>query len=171
MLHLPRTRYLLIVAVFLTGWTSAQSLTRPGDYFQQEVAYRIDVTLNDRDHTLSAFLSLDYTNHSPDTLGYIWFHLWPNAYKINQDFPRNNQVISRFEIHLPTLKGYPSGWTATILDDPKYKNLNFILPQSVPQGFPRDKPCLFPVTVNHYLFNFFPRASRSNVLLRSKGEI
>ena len=84
MLHLPRTQYLLIVVVFLTGWTSAQSLARPGDYFQQEVAYRIDVTLNDKDHTLSAFLSLDYTNNSPDTLGYIWFHLWPNAYKDNE---------------------------------------------------------------------------------------
>ncbi len=84
MLHLPRTQYLLIVVVFLTGWTSAQSLARPGDYFQQEVAYRIDVTLNDKNHTLSAFLSLDYTNNSPDTLGYIWFHLWPNAYKDNE---------------------------------------------------------------------------------------
>ena len=51
MLHLPRTQYLLIVVLFLAGWTSAQSLTRPGDYFQQEVACRIDVTLNDKDHT------------------------------------------------------------------------------------------------------------------------
>ena len=32
--------------------------------------------------------------------------------------------------------------TVTLLDDAKYKNLNFILPQSVPQGSLRDKPCL-----------------------------
>ena len=24
---------------------------------------------------------MDYQNNSPDTLRYIWIHLWPNAYK------------------------------------------------------------------------------------------
>ena len=51
------------------------------DYFQQHVAYDIDVTLNDSLHTLTAFEKIVYTNNSPDTLTYIWFHLWPNAYK------------------------------------------------------------------------------------------
>ncbi|MEI9908804.1 MAG: hypothetical protein WDO71_03510 [Bacteroidota bacterium] len=32
-------------------------------------------------HTLKGFLTLEYTNNSPDKLEYIWFHLWPNAYK------------------------------------------------------------------------------------------
>ncbi len=50
-------------------------------YFQQRVNYTIDVTLNDSDKTLSGFETLHYTNNSPDTLHYIWFHLWPNAYK------------------------------------------------------------------------------------------
>ncbi len=54
------------------------------DYFQQDVAYEIHVTLDDSAHTLSAFESLQYTNNSPDVLEYIWFHLWPNAYKNNQ---------------------------------------------------------------------------------------
>ena len=51
------------------------------DYFQQHVAYDIDVTLDDSLHTLTAFEKIVYTNNSPDTLTYIWFHLWPNAYK------------------------------------------------------------------------------------------
>lgn len=50
------------------------------DYFQQEVKYRINVKLNDRYHTLSATESVTYINHSPDTLTFLWFHLWPNAY-------------------------------------------------------------------------------------------
>ncbi len=50
-------------------------------YFQQEVNYHIDVTLNDKKHALSAFASFEYTNNSPDTLEFIYFHLWPNAYK------------------------------------------------------------------------------------------
>ena len=50
-------------------------------YFQQHVAYDIEVTLNDSAHTLDAFEKIVYTNLSPDTLKFIWFHLWPNAYK------------------------------------------------------------------------------------------
>lgn len=50
-------------------------------YWQQEVNYSIDVALNDKDHSLKGRMELEYTNHSPDTLDFIWFHLWPNAYK------------------------------------------------------------------------------------------
>ena len=50
-------------------------------YWQQELNYTIDVTLNDRSRSLDASLQLEYINHSPDTLHFIWFHLWPNAYK------------------------------------------------------------------------------------------
>ncbi len=54
------------------------------DYWQQEVHYTIDVTLQEKQHTLNGNLSVQYTNHSPDTLTFIWFHLWPNAYKNDQ---------------------------------------------------------------------------------------
>src|SRR5687768_18575520 len=30
---------------------------------------------------LSGKMELDYINNSPDTLHFIWFHLWPNGYK------------------------------------------------------------------------------------------
>ena len=53
-------------------------------YWQQEVHYTIDVSLNDKEHTLEGFLKLEYVNRSPDTLSYIWFHLWPNAFKNDQ---------------------------------------------------------------------------------------
>ncbi len=54
------------------------------NYFQQKVDYKIDVTLNDADNTLNGFEILNYTNNSPDSLRFIWFHLWPNAYKNDQ---------------------------------------------------------------------------------------
>jgi hypothetical protein len=50
-------------------------------YWQQEVHYTIDVSLNDTEHSLEGFLKLRYINHSPDTLRFVWFHLWPNAFK------------------------------------------------------------------------------------------
>lgn len=51
------------------------------DYFQQQVNYDIQVALDDSAHTLTAYGKIAYTNNSPDTLNFIWFHLWPNAYK------------------------------------------------------------------------------------------
>ena len=54
---------------------------RSEEYFQQDVTYDIDVTLNDSNKTLSAFEKITYKNNSRDTLNFIWFHLWPNAYK------------------------------------------------------------------------------------------
>lgn len=50
-------------------------------YFQQEVNYRILVSLNDKDHSLAGLIDIDYTNHSRDTLTFIYMHLWPNAYR------------------------------------------------------------------------------------------
>ncbi|MEJ7681855.1 MAG: hypothetical protein WKG06_29205 [Segetibacter sp.] len=50
-------------------------------YWQQQVSFTINVSLNDKDNTLDAFETIEYINHSPDTLRFIWFHIWPNAYK------------------------------------------------------------------------------------------
>ena len=54
------------------------------NYFQQEVNYTIDVTLNDVSHELSAFEKIQYINHSKVPLDFIYFHLWANAYKNNE---------------------------------------------------------------------------------------
>jgi len=51
------------------------------NYWQQHVDYTIDVSLNDKNNTLKGYLTLEYTNNSPTQLEFIWFHLWPNAYK------------------------------------------------------------------------------------------
>src|ERR1051326_7788366 len=51
------------------------------EYFQQETDYVMHVSLNDKNHTLDADENIRYTNHSPDTLLQIYFHLWPNAYR------------------------------------------------------------------------------------------
>lgn len=53
-------------------------------YFQQEVAYKIAVELDDINHFLTGNIEIKYTNNSPDTLSSLYFHLWPNAYKHQQ---------------------------------------------------------------------------------------
>ncbi len=50
-------------------------------YWQQQVNFDISVSLNDKDHSLDGFERIEYINNSPDTLRFIWFHIWPNAYK------------------------------------------------------------------------------------------
>ena len=66
-----------VFLVFVGFHASSQK----SDYWQQQVNYTIDVQLNDAAHTLNAFEKVEYINNSPDTLNYIWFHIWPNAYK------------------------------------------------------------------------------------------
>ncbi|MEZ4800325.1 MAG: M1 family metallopeptidase [Flavobacteriales bacterium] len=51
------------------------------NYFQQEVNYKIDVTLDDKKDELSGHIEFEYTNNSSDTLREMYIHLWPNAYK------------------------------------------------------------------------------------------
>src|SRR5690349_5913727 len=51
--------------------------------WQQTTNYSIDVALNDQQHVLTGQEELTYVNHSPSALPYIWFHLWPNAYRDN----------------------------------------------------------------------------------------
>jgi hypothetical protein len=58
-----------------------KAFCQPVNYWQQQVNYDIQVTLNDADNSLNGFIKIQYTNNSPDTLKFIWFHLWENAYK------------------------------------------------------------------------------------------
>ena len=67
--------------IFSTLMTLSISFSQNPDYFQQKVDYHINVRLNDTNHTLSAFEKIVYTNNSPDQLSFLWFHIWPNAYK------------------------------------------------------------------------------------------
>ena len=69
--------HLSIVILFLSITLNAQ------EYFQQEVNYVISVELDDEKHTLSGYEDIEYINNSSEKLNFIWFHLWPNAYKNN----------------------------------------------------------------------------------------
>ncbi|KAA9333526.1 M1 family metallopeptidase [Adhaeribacter soli] len=90
----------------LPGLASAQH------YFQQEVNYKIEVSLNDQTHELTGSEEIEYVNNSPDRLSYIYFHLWPNAYKNNktafaQQMARNNS--RNFHFAEKQKRGYIDG--------------------------------------------------------------
>ncbi len=49
-------------------------------YFQQEANFSISAQLDVKKKLLQGECSINYHNHSNDTLYYLWFHLWANAY-------------------------------------------------------------------------------------------
>lgn len=95
-----------ILCLFIFGPVIAASSQQ---YFQQEANYNIHVTLNDRQHELSASETVQYINNSPDTLRFLYFHLWPNGYSGNKTDLAKQLLRSKGKQKLfndPGLKGY-----------------------------------------------------------------
>jgi len=73
-------RYVLLT-IPLIGSVPLQSVAQQTPYFQQEVNFTIEVKLDDRNHMLRGNETFEYINNSPDTLRFLYIHLWPNAYR------------------------------------------------------------------------------------------
>ena len=102
----PSIRQMLIICLFITGSFSSVSSQ---EYFQQEVNHKINVALDDKRHELNAFETIEYINNSPDTLHFIYFHLWPNGYKNNNTELAKQLFSSKGKQKLfndPELNGY-----------------------------------------------------------------
>src|SRR6185312_7363050 len=85
---------------------------------------------HDTENTLDGFEIIKYTNNSSDTLHYIWFHLWPNAYKNDQTaFSEQLLQLGRTDFYFSdeAKRGYINrldfkvdGITANLEDHPQY---------------------------------------------------
>ncbi len=71
-----RQSFILLVASLLTFVLPAQD-----SYFQQRVTMDLSAQLYDEIHQLHGSWSMSYENQSPDTLAFLYMHLWPNAYQ------------------------------------------------------------------------------------------
>lgn len=119
--------------------------TRDQNYWQQEVNYTIDVSLNDKDHSLTGFEQLEYINNSPDTLRFIWFHLWPNAYKNDKTAFSDHMLengSTKFYFSNKEDRGYinkldfkVNGVTAQLEDHPEHIDIaKLVLPAPLAPG-------------------------------------
>lgn len=72
--------FYFILSFTIAGQAAAK---QEAAYFQQEVNTTIRVTLDDISHVLRGAVKHEYINNSPDTLHFIYFHIYPNAYKDN----------------------------------------------------------------------------------------
>lgn len=95
--------------------TTVSSFAQPA--WQQTVDTKIEVSLDDKRHLLHAWEEFTYTNNSPDTLQFIYVHLWPNAYK-NDHTPFARQLDENgntsFYYSKPKDKGYIDSLQFTI---------------------------------------------------------
>jgi hypothetical protein len=129
--------------IFLSLLVFSFQLSAFAQYWQQKVDYTIEVSLNDKFHTLDGFEKIIYTNNSPDTLKYIWFHLWANAYK-NDKTAYTDQSLENgstdFYFSSKDQKGYinrldfkVNGVTAKMEDHPNYIDIiRVVLPKPLP---------------------------------------
>jgi len=135
---LRKSIFSLIVALNFSVVACAQ-------YWQQQVNFTIDVTLNDKDHSLDGFEKITYTNNSPDTLHYIWFHVWPNAYKNDKTaFSEQLLINGRTDFYFSNKeqRGYinrldfkVNGVTAQMADHPQYIDIiQLLLPKPLAPG-------------------------------------
>lgn len=97
-----------LIVLFISQMSMLAS-AQSGYYFQQEVNYKIDVTLNDKTHSLSAYEEFEYINNSAQELDYLLIHLWPNAYK-NAKTAMSQQKFKQGDFFMlwakPTAKGF-----------------------------------------------------------------
>ena len=134
----------LIACVFLLLAACSLKLEAQ-NYWQQAVRYNINVALNDTNHSLTGSETIQYSNHSPDTLSYIWFHIWPNAYKDNTTalYKQLSQLEERRD-KLKKIKenGYidhlaftVNGMAAATAPHPLYNDvIRLLLPSKLPPG-------------------------------------
>jgi hypothetical protein len=69
-------KIVFVLHIFINTHLVAQD-----NYWQQYLHYSIDAQLNDKEKSITGSETIIYKNNSPQTLTYIWFHLYPNAYK------------------------------------------------------------------------------------------
>lgn len=54
--------------------------TPDGAYWQQDVHYKINAKIDEETNIIDATETLEYWNNSPDTLHFVYFHMWQNAF-------------------------------------------------------------------------------------------
>lgn len=135
---------IIILVILFYSHLPAANCQNAG-YWQQQVNYKIDVTLNDLDNTLDGFVKMDYYNNSPDTLHFIWIHLWANAYK-NDKTAFTDQGLENgstdFYFSNNDKRGYinrldfkVNGNTAKTEDHPQHQDIiKLILPTALAPG-------------------------------------
>lgn len=64
-------------------------------YWQQKADYKIDVTLDELEKSISGSANITYYNNSPDTLNYIWLQLDQDKYNSKTSMELGSETVSK----------------------------------------------------------------------------
>ena len=84
-LHYPNLKQVIIMKkpllfLILIGF-SIQTIAQQHTYWQQEVDYTMTIDVDTETHRLKGTQQLVYSNHSPDVLDRVYYHLYFNAFQ------------------------------------------------------------------------------------------
>src|SRR5213082_2598598 len=86
------------ILFFGAGVLALRASAQPA-YWQQLVKYTMDIDVNVANNRLSGKQQLDYTNHSPDTLRKVFYHLFWNAFQPNSMMDNRSREMGKVLIH------------------------------------------------------------------------
>ena len=101
-------------------------------YWQQQVDYDIEITLDDEKQKLTGAETLTYKNNSPDTLRYLWLQLDQNRMKRNSDGKMSRTAPSK-KITYKSLRNYvesskfDGGYDISKVTDNRNKPLHYVI--------------------------------------------
>jgi hypothetical protein len=135
-------RKILTLLILLSGLKTIGQ----NDYWQQYLRYSIDAQLNDKEKSLTGSETIVYKNNSPDTLTFIWFHIYPNAYKnqstallqqINNDLQKKDKLKKFSPGSISNLAFTVNGAPATMEAHPNKQYIDvvkLVLPKPLKPG-------------------------------------
>src|SRR6478752_1988501 len=81
-------------------------------YWQQDVHYRIYAIMQEKENRIEGAEELTYWNNSPDTLYYVYFHLYQNAF-IKGSYLHDLEVVNNVD---PQMGKQESAGLGTVTD-------------------------------------------------------
>ena len=103
-------------------------------YWQQQADYKIAVSLDDIQHTISGTETITYTNNSPDPLTYLWVQLDQNMRAKDSNTPKvstnqikANEMSTKSYERITGVEEYDGGFKIASVTDASGKALTFTI--------------------------------------------
>jgi len=102
-------------------------------YWQQQVDYDIEITLDDKTQQLTGYETLNYQNNSPDTLRYIWLQLDQNKLKRGSDAKLSKSTAPLEKVTYRGVRNmiesdkFNGGYEITKVTDSNDKPMNYVI--------------------------------------------
>lgn len=103
--------FLLSIAIFQLSTVLAQP-----DRWQQRIRYNINVAVDVTTNRFKGTEKLEYTNHSPDTLDKVYFHLYWNAFQPGSSMDVRSRELGKIQISEPRRNSDGLDWDSRVKD-------------------------------------------------------